>query len=302
MKQTILLALTAIALGAQAQVITLDLSQPTTPTTIEYDDKGNWKEVLNTAADFGALEFQIFSFLHNVTPYPSWDGFTISKSTSEELDYNGGSMAKGGLKGEGTPYLVGYYSAYTQPDGAQVVFNDGKPYAPQEVSICQSPLAYNDIVNGSYSGYVFQQGDYFTLTITALDENYTPDNTRQITYYLADYRGAEASWTLNKGWEKVDLTPLGNVYGLAFTMASTDTGTYGMNTSAYFNLDGLTVAPATSTTLPTITEDTQAEWQLYTIAGQYLGTQTATLRTLRQSLSQGIYIARTGNEAVKIVK
>lgn len=302
MKKTLLILFSALALNLQAEVITLDLSKPTTPATLEYDEKGDWKEVTNDAADFATLDFQIFSFLHNGHG-THWDGFSISKSTSTAPDdYNGGCMAKGGLQGEGTPYLVGYWSAYA--DATQVIFNDGKAYYPKEVNICQSPLSYNDILNGSYTGYVFKKGDYFTLTITALNEEYEPDETRTVTYYLADYRGAtEDSWTLNSTWEKVDLTPLGAVYGLAFSMESTDTGTYGMNTSGYFTLDGLAVSSDVVSSVATITvPEGMVDWQIYTITGQYLGQQTATFFELRNSLADGMYIVRSGEYALKIVK
>jgi hypothetical protein len=43
-------------------------------------------------------------------------------------------------------------------------------------------------------------------------------------------------------WQRVDLSPLGNVNKIVFELTSTDNGEYGMNTPSYFCLDRLTIA------------------------------------------------------------
>ena len=42
-------------------------------------------------------------------------------------------------------------------------------------------------------------------------------------------------------WKKVDLSELGYVTSIGFSVSSTDTGDWGMNTPAYFCIDKLTV-------------------------------------------------------------
>ena len=44
------------------------------------------------------------------------------------------------------------------------------------------------------------------------------------------------------GWTYVDLSELGEIDGLTFEMSSSDTGTYGMNTPAYFAMDNFGAA------------------------------------------------------------
>ncbi len=46
-----------------------------------------------------------------------------------------------------------------------------------------------------------------------------------------------------KDWEWVDLTDLGEVYGMSFAIASSDTGDFGSNTPTYFAMDNLTIVP-----------------------------------------------------------
>ncbi|MBK8019077.1 MAG: DUF4465 domain-containing protein [Betaproteobacteria bacterium] len=44
-----------------------------------------------------------------------------------------------------------------------------------------------------------------------------------------------------EGWQRIDLTSLGMVSSLSFSMDSSDKGDFGINTPTYFALDDLTV-------------------------------------------------------------
>ncbi|MFO7726117.1 MAG: DUF4465 domain-containing protein, partial [Oceanipulchritudo sp.] len=91
--------------------------------------------------------------------------------------------------------------------------------------------------------------DYLLLTITG----YASDGTElgSVEVYLADFRGEEEDDFILKEWREVDLSGLsetgsgGNrsVAELGFSMESTDTGEFGMNTPAYFALDELVLEP-----------------------------------------------------------
>ena len=64
-------------------------------------------------------------------------------------------------------------------------------------------------------------------------------------YYLADFRFADNSRDyITDIWDNVDLTGLGLVKSLEFTLTSSDMGDFGMNTPAYFALDSISVIPA----------------------------------------------------------
>ena len=77
--------------------------------------------------------------------------------------------------------------------------------------------------------------DKFILTITG----YRGDQiTDKVDVYLAD------GMDILNTWKKVDLSDLGLVDRIGFTLSSTDNGEYGMNTPAYFCLDQLTVIEA----------------------------------------------------------
>jgi hypothetical protein len=84
----------------------------------------------------------------------------------------------------------------------------------------------------------FGKGDWFKLIIDGI----APDGsvTGTVEFYLADFR-EDYSPGVVEDWEYVDLSPLGEVTAIRFDLQSSDTGSAGMNTPAYFCFDDLTV-------------------------------------------------------------
>ena len=100
--------------------------------------------------------------------------------------------------------------------------------------ITNSAYTYNSLTGGDSFAKKFGLGDWFKLTITGYDANDEETGTKE--YYLADLRDADKAYII-KDWRYVDLSGLGKVKKIGFALSSTDTGTYGMNTPAYFCLD-----------------------------------------------------------------
>ena len=83
--------------------------------------------------------------------------------------------------------------------------------------------------------------DWFLMTVTGKDSSNSVTGT--LDMYLADYRFSDNSQDfILDSWTFLDLSPLGTVSSLEFTLSSSDTGSFGMNTPAYFAMDDLTVA------------------------------------------------------------
>ena len=254
------IALALSAMTARAEVIRLDLEHPTNPEAFTFDANGMWTETWN-ATDYPYFESQIFGFSHlpsgNSYSGTSYEGFTVSKATKDGDGYAQwySNMAKGGLRGKGSPYIYGYYSEYWLMDEKNedmtssnlIIFNDGEEYYPRYVYVNNSLIGYHDVTEGDWTGYKFQKGDKFELWIQALDEDFYHElSDDKVVYRLADFTSDnEEEWFINTEWEKVDLSELGACHGLAFTLVSTGKGASGTNTSLYFALDGLTV-----TTIP----------------------------------------------------
>ncbi len=94
-----------------------------------------------------------------------------------------------------------------------------------------------------FGGVSGDNADWFLLTITGKNGG---GSTGTVEFYLADYSFADNSQDyIVDTWELVETTSLGIVDSLEFTLTSSDTGEFGMNTPAYFALDTVIPEPAT---------------------------------------------------------
>ena len=83
-------------------------------------------------------------------------------------------------------------------------------------------------------------GDWFKLTVTGLNASDQPIGS--VNFYLADFRSPVASqqYIVNT-WQNVDLVSLYGATALSFALTSSDTGSFGMNTPAFFAADDLSL-------------------------------------------------------------
>lgn len=244
MKKLFLIGAVALACMAQAKTITLDVANPLNPDPVEYDAEGVWTETFNED-DYYTIDYDGMYFNHfAMTDYDFWCGFTITKSaekTGASVEEQFRCVAGGGLAGEGTPFLLAFAMEGMGPlSPAQVYFDDAA--VPQEVYVCQATWTMDNILNGGGAARKFVEGDTLAIIVEGLDANGDLIENNRIVYYLADFRDTDHDkWILNEGWDKIDLTALGEVNGLVFTMATSDRGSYGANTATYFALDGLKI-------------------------------------------------------------
>jgi hypothetical protein len=172
----------------------------------------------------------------------------------------------------------------------------------------------------------FTQGDYCTLTAHGINANGEECGT--VVYYIADYRNEDSTkWILNTDWDWMDLTSLGAVKSIYFTMETTDVGDWGANTTFYFGLDQITIRPIKEETSieSLITPNTQLNVypnpcrdilyidgvnygetiSIYNIHGQLLISQTLNTPTASihiPHLAPGVYIIKQQNKTAKIIK
>jgi hypothetical protein len=190
-----------------------------------------------------------------------WGGYTVS-ANGDSVDYGSlnsthtggwisdqwGNMAGGGIKTDakgnvvkdksglvqvekGIPYLIVNGTA-----DSNIAFDAAYGVIGMYVSNHPWPY-YENLYGGSFARALNQSGDYFKVIISGVDE--TGEATGSVEYLLAGYK--DGKLVQSKNWEWLDLSSLGIVKGLSITFQSTDTGTWGMNTSAYFCMDKLQV-------------------------------------------------------------
>ena len=181
--------------------------------------------------------------------YVSWDGFAVSeKNDSVTPGYaNQYSAITGSGFNSSKNYAVVYFSGF---DPVKIKLNgSAKGKQVSGFYITNSTYAYRDMKNGSsfskkFGGPTGNDPDWYKIKIKGYrNGGKSADST--IEFYLADLRFADNSKDyILKKWTWVDLTAMGNVDSLQFDFSSSDTGTYGMNTPAYFCMDNFTTKDA----------------------------------------------------------
>lgn len=164
------------------------------------------------------------------TDWGSWDGFSYSNITDTTAE--GYTAQYNAIPGRGSfgssNYVIGYCSAFaTSPP--TVTFSAAQPLTGAYFT--NTNYAYYSMLKGDQFAKKFGEDDWFKLTITGKDA--AGNITATVDFYLA------IGTSIVNTWEWVDLSSLGVVKKLEFTLSSSDTGEFGMNTPAYFAMDYL---------------------------------------------------------------
>ncbi len=196
-------------------------------------------------ASGGFFTGEVFFANNYDTEWDFWDGFAYANITDTaasgwESQYH--AIAGGGQGGSAN------YGVVFVGWGAPPTITLAAPQTVAGIYVVNNNYAYYDMLNGGlfskkFGGDTGNDEDWFKLTITGMDA--AGKITGTVDFYLADYRFVDNDKDYVVGsWTFVDLTSLGEVSTLRFGLDSSDTGTSGMNTPAYFCLDNLIAAPA----------------------------------------------------------
>lgn len=251
---------TTVSYGKELHSV-LDLSK--IELTLPTVDGSIWS---NTFTANTKLETSPFIFNHLVSNYDGvnyWSGFTVSNSTDKENQKEAfatnmyGTMANTVSKNkEGKEIFNPFIVANTQTVPADIKkgtvididntltvieLTDAKDLAqkflPEELSIAINPYTYYSVTEGDGYGKKFKEGDFYNIHIFALNENKEVINEKPIVKYLVDF--TKGVGTINKDWQTVELSKLGEAKYLVFYADSSDKGDYGINTPAYFTINKL---------------------------------------------------------------
>ena len=237
--------------------IVFDLNSLINDKNIQFNESDVWDKTLNDSVEYQSFGNGTFSFSHlrsgNSWDGTSWEGFTISRSQDTLLsheafypDHQWGVMAGGGVAGKGTPYILGYFLEYTENSFdshiCEIEFTHADEIEAIGCYVCNSPYTTKCIVDGFMYARKFTKGDYCTLTAHGV--NAEGEDCGTVVYYMADYRDEDSTkWFINRDWAWMDLSELGAVKSIYFTMETTDVGDFGANTTFYFGLDQITIRP-----------------------------------------------------------
>ena len=261
-KNYIFIAVSMLFCTVQAQTVsTADFENLTYAEGLDYET-GEHLE--------GGFKSGVFQFVNNSSwlDYGEWgkfftmDGFCYSKrqattfdSMTYDTDQFNNQTGAGAEGSEGFAVSYGYGSTIT----ADYTFK------PTSCYITNNAYVLNSIMNGDAYARRFNYDDVFKLIITGYRDNF---KTSSVEVELA------SKGSIIFQWVPVDLSLLGEVDSVVFSLESTDTGDYGMNTPAYFCLDNFT---ATLTDTPNaiqsiIAHDNDAKKTLYDLLGRKVRT------------------------------
>jgi hypothetical protein len=251
-----------------ALLIALALAVPAAATTIDFEDLGANLPI----ADPGSGVPESFYNGYSAAAVGQPTDFTSQGATfhNDFTNFGGGCCWQGWaysqVRDTTTPGFGNQYAA--SPGGGAggsatygVAFTGGQVGAQGPVSritFAQPTIVLGaDVTNTTYAALSMRDGDgfakkfggasgndpdYFLLTITGLDSSGAI--TGSVQFALADYRFANHALDyIVTDWRFVDLTALGSVAALEFSLDSSDQSGGFLNTPSYFALDNLQFVP-----------------------------------------------------------
>ncbi len=228
MRKILLLSLALImAVFAMAQ-------EPATFEDVSLGSGGIWQPPV------GENEMSSGGWLFtNSTQYGYWGGFTASNRT--DLNQSGMDAQYTAASGCGYDGSTQYAVAFTMGVQTDVYAADGQSHTVTGCYVTNNLWTYQDILQGGYGelpygGTTGNDPDWFKVTATG--KNTSGQTVGTLDFYLADFRFAnnEEDYVLNT-WEWFDLSPLGDVATISFSLSSSRGSGYNMITPAYFCMD-----------------------------------------------------------------
>jgi len=204
---------------------------------------------LNNAGAAGGFESGAIFLPNDYNPdFDAWEGWAISTTTdtlTPGFTNQYSAIAGGGAEGSDT-YAVTFASG---PSIIQLQETAAGSMV-EGMYITNSTYAYYSMLDGDafakkFGGETGEDPDFFRLTIKKyLDGQLSTDS---VDFYLADYRFEDNNQDyIVDEWTFVDLSTLGPVDSLQFTLSSTDVGQFGINTPTYFCVDNIRLTEQTT--------------------------------------------------------
>lgn len=180
------------------------------------------------------------------TQFQSWFGFgasSVNDSTTEGYNNQYGCYAGGGANGS-QKFGVAYLSTFPSVRYPTIRKSAGSA-SPTLVSFQYTNNTYaglsmknGDAVAKKFGGITGNDPDFYKMIVS---NHYNGQVTGTAEIYLADFRFANNSQDyIVKGWRTATFNFPTPFDSLTFDLQSSDNGTFGMNTPAYFCIDDLT--------------------------------------------------------------
>lgn len=178
--------------------------------------------------------------------FSSWGGFAYSNVRDSAMPGFANQFAayRPATPLEAGTYAVGFVDAFV-PFYPRIRFaSDVQAVSVKVANTTYAALSMRDgdAFAKRFGGASGDDPDFFRLTIQGFDAANV--STGSVDFFLADYRFESAALdTIVGGFTTLDLSTLGTLRALEFTLSSSDSGPYGMNTPAFFAIDDVVAVP-----------------------------------------------------------
>ena len=219
---------------------------PANAEVVTFDDLSLNPESFYNGSD-GAGEFEttgvVFNIFYDDEFAPYWEGFSYSNTTDTTTpDFTNQYSAITGIGADNSSiYGVAYLGFFGIVP--TITFSDEVNLS--EVYITNTTYAFFAMQDGNapakkFGGDTGNDPDYYKVTITGKDMDELV--TGNIEFYLADFRFVDNDQDyIVDEWTAVDLSSLGQVKTLEFSVSSSDEGAFGINTPTYFAIDSIVI-------------------------------------------------------------
>lgn len=219
-------------------------------TGVGYDSDNvwtSWSQNTNLQIDDYLFSHQFTSYTYDGITYGVSSGFVPARQTDtaeypDMTAHQFSVITGGGVSGKGTPYITAYWDTTEETSfnarSCRVFEEEEELFVPQYVYVTNTCYAYYAMLNGNNFCRKFAKGDWLLLVAHGVKQDGSEITT---SIRLADITTDDVKAGIIDTWTKFDLTGLGVVRGIYFTMESSDSGQFGMNTPSYFAIDKLTV-------------------------------------------------------------
>jgi len=209
-----LAALMSTALFAQLQVATFE----------DVEVSADSVYLLNETGTFTSGDFTFDQDVQNYGVNYYFGNVVTSKKANKYLGDAQNYMSSKGGAFAGSNFVV-WYTSYI---GADRVHLNEAAVIPG-FYICNTPWVIDAVENGDGMSGPFEAGDYLTVIINGYLDGNAVNN--QIEFKLVDGTTPVTEWTY------IDLSELGEVDEISFTMDGTKKNDYGLTTPTYFAMD-----------------------------------------------------------------
>ena len=202
---------------------------PSDPNPIVYNNSFSSGSLLSFGNQFSSN----WESSYGGYSYTSWEGFAYSNRTDSSTD----GFAKQfdvvtGAAHSGSNFAVAF-PGWTTP--STVTLTSATTLGTTQLAL--TSYSYYSLRDGDAFATALTNGDWFKVTVTGKN---TGSTTGSFDIFLADYRSGQT--ILHDTWIQADLSVLGAVDSVEFTVSASDGG---VGWPAYFAMDTMVPEPAT---------------------------------------------------------